>query len=59
MTKYQVDGSCVIEIAPWLEKALEKQKNKTMSVAAPIVDQEYIESDHRNKTPCGTYSLTG
>ncbi len=51
MTKYQVDGSCVIEIAPWLEKALENQKNKTMSVAAPIVDQEYIESDHRNKTP--------
>jgi integrase len=51
MTKYQVDGSCVIEIAPWLEKTLEKQKNKTMSVAAPIVDQEYIESYHRNKTP--------
>lgn len=51
MTQYQVDGSCVIEIAPWLEKTLESKKNKAISVAAPIVDQEYIESDHRNKTP--------
>lgn len=55
MTNVKFDGSCVIEFAPWLEKALEqKQSSKTAmmpTVAAPIVDQEYVESDHRNKIP--------
>ena len=51
MTNKIINGSCVIKFAPWLEKAPESNHNKNITVAAPIVDQEYIESDHRNKTP--------
>ena len=49
MTNYKIDGSCVIEFKPWLDKA--QKKKEAVRVAAPIIDQEYIESDRRNKTP--------
>lgn len=51
MTNKMIDGSCVIEFAPWFEKALENNHNRNITVAAPIVDQEYMTSDYRNKTP--------
>lgn len=51
MTHNKITENCVVEIAPWLEKMLENKANKPLTVAAPIVDQEYKVEDHRNKTP--------
>lgn len=51
MTNIKVDENYVIELAPWFKAALENRQNKPITVAAPIIDQEYIESDHRNRTP--------
>lgn len=51
MMNTKIDGTCVVEFAPWLEKALAEKNKKSLSVAAPIIDQEYENSDHRDKTP--------
>ena len=38
MMNTKIDGTCVVEFAPWLEKALAEKNKKLLSVAAPIVD---------------------
>lgn len=41
-----------ITLAPWVEQFLEKKATPTIQkVAAPIVDQDYVECDHRNHNP--------
>ncbi len=53
-----MNGEVKVELVPWLRQILEAKTQPVQKVAAPIIDQEYIEQQHCNHNPTDPiYSL--
>lgn len=46
-----MNGEMKVEIAPWFQQLLEAKAQPVQKVAAPIMDQDYVEQEHYNHNP--------